>query len=90
MAGEQEPGDKRRVIKAITLVSTISTQFAASVVIGFLAGRYADRMWGTDPWLMLVGLLLGLLSGFYSIYYVVTSFEKEDNSRQGEVKKPDL
>ena len=39
-------------------------------VYGYLLGGlgYAvDRWWGTSPWLLLAGLLLGLIVGFYDL-----------------------
>ncbi|MBM7866561.1 hypothetical protein GTO89_08930 [Heliobacterium gestii] len=76
----------RRVLKAFALASTIGAEFAASVFIGFTAGRYADKAWGTDPWLMLAGVLLGIAGGFFGVYYLVTAFFKEDAGRPE--KKP--
>jgi F0F1-type ATP synthase assembly protein I len=30
-----------------------------------LVGNYLDKRFGTQPWLMLVGLLFGLIGGFF-------------------------
>jgi F0F1-type ATP synthase assembly protein I len=32
----------------------------AALLIGGLGGRWLDAQWGTHPWLMLVGLLIGV------------------------------
>jgi F0F1-type ATP synthase assembly protein I len=42
------------------------TLIGALVLLGGL-GYAADRWWGTRPWLLLVGLLLGLIVGFYEL-----------------------
>ncbi|MCW2277482.1 AtpZ/AtpI family protein [Heliophilum fasciatum] len=75
--------DTRRTFKAIALVSSIGTQFAASVVLGFMAGRYADTQLGTDPWLMLCGVLVGVASGFFSVYHLVKKHYREDERKFG-------
>lgn len=43
-------------------------QFAIALLMFFFAGRWADRKLGTEPWLMLLGLLVGGGAGFYSMY----------------------
>jgi F0F1-type ATP synthase assembly protein I len=42
------------------------TLIGAIVLLGGL-GYAADRWWGTSPWLLLAGLLLGLIVGFYDL-----------------------
>ena len=42
------------------------TLIGAIVLLGFL-GRFADNYFGTSPWLLIVGLFLGIVVGFYEI-----------------------
>ena len=42
------------------------TLIGALVLLGGV-GYAADRWWGTRPWLLLAGLLLGLIVGFYEL-----------------------
>jgi ATP synthase protein I len=42
--------------------------FAASILLFFFLGQWADRRLGTDPWLMIAGVALGLVAGFWSMY----------------------
>jgi ATP synthase protein I len=46
----------------------VGIQFAASIVIFLLAGRWLDGRLGTDPWLMILGVFTGASAGFYSMY----------------------
>lgn len=46
------------------------TLIGAIVVLGGL-GYLADGWLGTEPWLLLVGLLLGIVVGFYELARVV-------------------
>jgi ATP synthase protein I len=48
-------------------VASVGIEFSVSTVIGMLGGRWLDGKLGTDPWLMIVGLLLGLVAGFRSL-----------------------
>jgi ATP synthase protein I len=45
----------------------VGIEFALSTVIGMLGGRWLDEKLHSDPWLMLVGLLLGVVAGFRSL-----------------------
>jgi ATP synthase protein I len=56
--------------KAVTMGSTISTSLAGLVGGGYLLGHYFDGRWGTQPWLTLGLMLVGLALG--AIYLVMT------------------
>ncbi len=47
--------------------SSLGIELAVSVVIGLLGGMWVDSKLGTEPWLMVLGLLLGLTAGIRSI-----------------------
>ena len=42
-------------------------ELGLSVVVGLLGGRWIDGQLGTEPWLMLLGLILGLIAGLRSL-----------------------
>jgi F0F1-type ATP synthase assembly protein I len=46
------------------------TLIGAIIVLGGL-GYFADTWFGTSPWLLLTGLLLGIVVGFYELAMVV-------------------
>lgn len=46
------------------------TLIGAIVVLGAL-GYFADEWLGTAPWLLLLGLLLGIIVGFYELARLV-------------------
>lgn len=60
-------------LKTMAWGSTIATSLAGLVVGGFLLGNYLDRLWGTDPWLKIVFMLLGVLLG---IGYMILTLSK--------------
>jgi F0F1-type ATP synthase assembly protein I len=41
---------------------------AAATFIGWLIGHWLDLQLGTDPWLMLVFVLLGVAAGFKGVF----------------------
>lgn len=68
------PTDKRKepsMLAALGLASGIGLQLAATVLVGLGLGYLADRAFHTSPWFLLVGLLLGVLGGGYSVVRMV-------------------
>jgi hypothetical protein len=37
------------------------------LIVGVLGGRWLDAKFGTDPWLLLAGILVGLAVGLYDV-----------------------
>lgn len=42
--------------------------FGVAIVLGLLGGHWLDRRWHTEPWLMIAGLLVGVVAGFRELY----------------------
>jgi len=55
--------------------------FLASVLSGTLLGYLADRWLDTDPWLVVVGILLGSYSGFMNLWYYAKRMEQRSDER---------
>lgn len=56
----------------------VGFELAVAVAAGFGAGYWADNRWGTSPWLMLVGTLVGAGLGFYRFFLIVLVDSKKD------------
>jgi F0F1-type ATP synthase assembly protein I len=58
---------------------TIGMQLAIAVVGFFFLGRWLDDVFGTAPWLMIGGLILGTAGGFISFFRsAILMAKKED------------
>ena len=44
----------------------LGIELVAPILLGVFVGRWLDGRWGTKPWLLVVGSVLGLVLGFYS------------------------
>jgi ATP synthase protein I len=67
----------RRWIRQLGALSGVGLTLVISTVLGFWGGRVLDRWLGTAPWLMLVGLLLGIASGFVNLFRAAGLFDRE-------------
>ena len=68
------PTDKRRepsMLAALGLASGIGLQLAVPVLAGIGLGYLADRALHTSPWILLLGLLLGVVAGGSSVVRTV-------------------
>ena len=75
------PGEKG-AWKALGELSSIGITLVVATVLGLVAGYYADRWLGTQPWLLLLGLGLGIAAGFVNLFRSVKRAERElDDSK---------
>jgi ATP synthase protein I len=58
----------RKQLAALGGVGLIGIEMGVSVAVGYLGGSWLDSKFGTDPWLSAVGLVLGIIAGFRSLY----------------------
>lgn len=66
---------------------TLGLQLAISVVAFFFLGRWLDSKLDTAPWLMIVGLLLGVVGGFLSFFRTVSAIGKKEEESEKLKKK---
>ena len=68
---------------ALKLVG-VGWYIGGSILLGILAGRWLDSKFSTQPLLVIVGLILGLLIAFYGVYRMllpdIRSKQDEENS----------
>ncbi|MEL3970668.1 AtpZ/AtpI family protein [Rossellomorea oryzaecorticis] len=70
--------DKRRPYQAMVLYSAILSQLVGSILMGIFGGRWLDGIWGTTPLFLIIGLLLGLSTGIYTMLQTVQHFNSGD------------
>jgi len=49
-------------------VATIGMQLVVATFIGLAMGYYLDEWLGTKPWMLIIFLLLGIVTGFRDVY----------------------
>ena len=74
----------KRVYNALS-ASSIGLELGLSVVIGLLVGYWLDQKLGTQPWMMLLWLVLGLVAGFRG---VVRAIKRADIAASDETVAP--
>jgi ATP synthase protein I len=60
----------------------LGTMLFACVAIGLAAGYFADRWLGTDPWLLLIGLALGIAAAGVNFYRTIKTLNEQDGNER--------
>lgn len=61
----EDNDDKEEINRKTGLAYAAAFSLFAAVVSGLLLGWLLDRWLGTGPWLLVVGIVLGAVAGFY-------------------------
>jgi len=71
---------RARDLRQVSLLAAVPAILTVGPLVGFFAGQWADNRWGTEPYLMIVGVLLGFGGAGIEIGKLVkksTAIEKE-------------
>jgi F0F1-type ATP synthase assembly protein I len=60
----EQPSPWRRYLR----FSSMGIELGLSVMIGLIGGQWLDKRFGTEPWLLLLGLVFGMAAGFRSVF----------------------
>ena len=58
---------------------TLGIQLAIAVVAFFFLGRWLDQALGTAPWLMIVGLFIGIVGGLTQFFRTANAIGKKED-----------
>lgn len=71
---DRKANEKRRAAS----YSTIGLMFPASIAVGLAVGYFLDRVFGTEPILLIVFTLEGVAAGFWNLIKVT----KQDGKKR--------
>ncbi len=77
---QRKAAERRELYKSLGFLSSVGICMVASILIGLAMGYYLDSWLGTEPWLLLVFLGFGIVSGFRNIF-ILTNRELRRQKR---------
>ncbi len=77
MEPNPKPNKVTQLYKTASAAS-VGLELALAVVVGWAIGHYLDRWLGTDPWLMLLFLCLGIAAGFKGVIRVAKQMADDE------------
>ncbi|MDR0966932.1 MAG: AtpZ/AtpI family protein [Myxococcales bacterium] len=79
-----------RDLQRLTPLLTAAWQLVAAVLLPTLLGLWLDQKLGTGPWLLLVGILLGIAVGLFGFIRTALATEKsQGNGRPPQPPSPE-
>ncbi len=77
-----------KLLKATARLASVGIELSISTVLGALGGRWLDGKLGTTPWLMIVGLILGVAAGFRSLIRTAQRANRENQTHSNSNEPP--
>ena len=72
-------------LRQVSLLAAVPALLIAGPAIGFVIGQWADNKFGTEPYLLILGIVLGFASAGREIYKLAKkaqAFEDENKPKQ--------
>lgn len=83
-SGEKKTGAKKNDFSAAALFMQLGVSMCACVLIGIIGGIFLDRRFGTGPWLMFLGCLLGPAASFKVMFDLTTKYRKSGGGKSND------
>ena len=64
--------------RALAVLASSGIAFVAATAGGALLGYFLDRWLGISPWLTLIGLALGIATGFRELFRTIKAAERQE------------
>jgi ATP synthase protein I len=77
----------RKSLRALGLASGVGFSIVGSIALWVLAGHWLDRKLGTEPWALIAGIIVGLISAGSIIYELAATRERTDDQGQNDLDR---
>ena len=54
--------------RKLAALSSLGLMLPSSIAVGLFMGYFLDKLLGTEPWLLIIFMLLGVASGLLSLF----------------------
>ncbi len=62
----------------LALALSVGSIISSNIIGGIVVGYFLDRWLQTDPWMVVVGLVLGTTSAFIGLYRIMNRLNRSD------------
>jgi len=67
-------------IRSLLSYSSLGIEMGLSVAIGIALGFFLDKVFKTYPYLTIIFMIFGIVSGFRTVYRIAKKMERKDES----------
>ena len=78
MKSNKEPNS---IVREASPYLGLGIQLAAGVIVFYYVGSWADGRLHTSPWLMLAGVLIGIVGGFIKFFRTAADLGKTESTK---------
>jgi ATP synthase protein I len=78
MVDQNKNKDKESNLRKMLSMSSIGLVLPSAIAIGLFIGYTLDKWLNTHPWMLMVFLILGIISGFVSLFREINRFKNEN------------
>ncbi|MBF0519553.1 MAG: AtpZ/AtpI family protein [Nitrospirae bacterium] len=73
--------DKKKsgLFRHLFFASQVGLNIVVATAVGYAIGRGLDYLFSTTPWLTIIFLIFGIISGFFETFRLVQKAIKEDD-----------
>lgn len=76
----QQGQQDRPLLRQLIDASSVGLQLVISTFVGFAIGYFLDRLFKTSPWLTIIFLIIGIVSGFLGLLRIARKQNGPDKS----------
>jgi ATP synthase protein I len=73
---EDDRPPRRPDLRRLAELSSLGLALPSSIAVGLFMGYWLDKWLGTQPWMLILFLLLGIASGFISLFRGLRRFKE--------------
>ncbi|MFQ5452758.1 MAG: AtpZ/AtpI family protein [Candidatus Zixiibacteriota bacterium] len=84
LLGHDSKSKPDRDLRQVSLLATVPAILFAAPAIGFFAGRWADEKFGSEPYLLIVGVIFGFVAAGIETYRLVKKSSAMDKNKDEE------
>ena len=66
----------------------VGIEIAAAICIGYFGGNYLDHRFGTQPWLMYLGLFAGVGAAIKALVRVTREYRRDSGEKRDDGSRP--
>ena len=70
--------EQNKQLRSANRVLAVGSELGIATLIGLFGGAWLDRRFGTGPWIMFIGLALGLAAGIKSLMRLAPQPQKKN------------
>ena len=84
MSSDRQDRESRQQLVQALKRSSIGIEMAVSVLVGYLMGQWLDGKFGTQPWLTVTFMLLGIAASFVALFRMAQRVSREAADEEAE------